>query len=140
MPSNQLPVIAWGGAAIGQAVRGKKAAVAGKIRLALQHQERNGRCKVIDIDETRTSMICSSCKTQVLEHAIGAFGQRLYAVLKCAKCNIYWNRDQNASRNMHFLASYLANHDNQRPAAFKKKGSGSSLKPCKRIKQIKNMK
>jgi transposase len=56
----------------------------------------------------------------------GEDAKRLHQVLKCKTCNIYWNRDTMASKNMFLIAQSIWNGQG-RPNVFKKQFATSNV-------------
>jgi hypothetical protein len=81
--------------------------------------------KVVEIDEHRTSKCCSECKVGVNENLYygeGTARKRCHQVVRCnnSECGMVWQRDVNASRNMHCLLLCLIRGD-ARPAGLKRR-------------------
>lgn len=90
--------------------------------------------KVIEIDEYKTSITCSLCKSYCPKvyypHIIEGTIQNIqcHEVVRCSnsECNTYWQRDVNAARNILGLLEHLLVH-----------GSSSRPNPFSRSSQIK---
>ena len=97
---------------------------------------------VVIIDEAWTSKRCSKCSPiddtvytdaqfadlPVMEHQMGANNRPLWSVLTCSHCvstnfsqrPLQWDRDVNATRNIHALGMHLFSHGFRRPTIFGK--------------------
>jgi hypothetical protein len=78
--------------------------------------------KVVSVDEHRTSKSCSGCcvgETSKVE--IG--GKKCHQVIRCgnSECNVYWQRDLNASRNIRSILMSMVHHE-KRPDMLTRKG------------------
>jgi hypothetical protein len=116
-PCDKMPLVAFGDAKFATTMRGKRAGVSGVLFRKLKEMERCGMVRVVRVDEYRSSKVCSKCGGD-MDQVIGANGDSLHAVLKCKSCCTVWNRDVNASRNLHHIALYMAANGNQRPTEF----------------------
>ena len=103
-------------------MKGKRAGVCRILYKELCHLEHLGHLVVIKIPEFRSSKVCSKCNMMTLENIHekidGRLGSSLHSVLNCKNCNTVWNRDVNASRNLHYIATYMAANENRRPDIF----------------------
>lgn len=59
-------------------------------------KELKRRCDVVEVDEFRTTVLCSKCHNE----CIVSRNRNRYAL--CPKCHITWNRDINAANNMQY--------------------------------------
>jgi hypothetical protein len=74
---------------------------------------------ILEIDEYRTSKCCSSCGhvTENLHYG----GARCHQVVRCgnSECEVVWQRDCNAARNMRAILLTML-HDQPRPVALRR--------------------
>jgi hypothetical protein len=58
---------------------------------------------IVEVDEYRTSKRCSSCRCHDNVENVSYNGVRAHQVVRCnnSECGLFWQRDCNASRNMH---------------------------------------
>ncbi|CEG77523.1 hypothetical protein RMATCC62417_12259 [Rhizopus microsporus] len=75
-----------------------------KIYKHLRLKEKLGELYLLDIDEFRTSQVCNSCKTRNLRHYQAENDKSIHSILICSECNIFWNRDVMAAKNMFYIA------------------------------------
>ncbi|KAL7326540.1 hypothetical protein PS15p_208868 [Mucor circinelloides] len=109
--------------------RGLRHGVSNKIYKQLQARERIGELLLVDINEFKTSKICNNCLKEDLENLkIGHDNEKtkIHQVLKCKTCNIYWNRDVMASKNMLTIATSIW-CGNGRPQVFKRHTATSNV-------------
>ncbi|EPB92469.1 hypothetical protein HMPREF1544_00767 [Mucor circinelloides 1006PhL] len=100
-----------------------------KIYKQLQARERIGELLLVDINEFKTSKVCNNCLKEDLGNLkIGHDNEKtkIHQVLKCKTCNIYWNRDVMASKNMHTIATSIW-CGNGRPQVFKRHTTTSNV-------------
>jgi transposase len=70
----------------------------------------------VEVDECRTSKVCSSCKGDELKNVVNRVTEnKLHAVLKCSTCSSAWNRDVNAVKNIHAMFIHQAFNSNKKP-------------------------
>lgn len=84
--------------------KGHKTGVAGVLWRAIKKREKKGDLIVIELDEFKTSRICSRGYSDSLTKVKGVKGQ---SVLGCSTCNTLWQRDVNAAKNMSLISSYI---------------------------------
>lgn len=121
IPSSKT-IIAFGNASFGATMRGKKAAPVKLIKRRLQ-QMQTDNLHLCFIDEYLTSQVCNVCKKRNLENVTTANSKRrVHAVLKCKEntCNIVWNRDVNAAKNIYDIFIFAAQNNNSRPTQFQR--------------------
>jgi transposase len=114
---NKIPLIGFGAVKFAPTMKGKLAGLAERCRHVLRKAERQGRLVMIDIDEFLTSQVCSKCSTKDLK-AKQLGDDEMYAVKVCNNCHTVWQRDTNASRNIHYIAPQCITSGN-RPPQFK---------------------
>ncbi|RCI03740.1 hypothetical protein CU098_001372, partial [Rhizopus stolonifer] len=86
---------------------------------------------LLDIDEYKTSKTCNSCLENKLEHITQGSGiekRKIHQVLVCKNCNIFWNRDVMASKNMFTIAQSIWNGQG-RPTMFNRQSATSNVVP-----------
>ena len=82
---------------------------------------RHGYTNVFEVDEFRTSILCSKCNLKMtkptmtktingIETAVG-----IYKLFNCTNCNIFWNRDINACLNIHDIVVSELYHSTRPP-------------------------
>ncbi|KAF7720745.1 hypothetical protein EC973_006169 [Apophysomyces ossiformis] len=116
--SQKKPLIAFRNAKLFNTIRGKRTGVVSTIYRKLKEKEKRDLCAIIEIDEYKTSKICSNCDRESLTNVKGSLSQSLHAVLKCKTCSTVWNHDLNSCRNIRRLAIYQAHHEDTRPPEF----------------------
>jgi transposase len=72
---------------------------------------------VLSIDGYNTSKVCSRCGEKDMKVAPKTKG---VGVLQCSKCEIIWNRDLNAAKNMRIISNAIWS-GNERPQIYKPK-------------------
>ncbi|KAG1436416.1 hypothetical protein G6F56_013565 [Rhizopus delemar] len=103
---NRIPMIAFGAITFSQTMRA----------------EAEGLLVVLDIDEYNTSQVCSKCQALGLRK-LRTETSSFFSVLVCDHCatqtggQTIWQRDVNASRNMHSIATSII-HGQPRPNHF----------------------
>jgi hypothetical protein len=115
-------VLAYGSANVGSCVRGNP-----PIAAKAFHRQCQQRCKVVLIDEYRTSKVCSACdgdleqmKGKVQDKATQEWKRKsIWAVQVCQGCGTVWNRDRNASINMLRIFHSLRS-TGERPVQFRR--------------------
>ncbi|KAG2201203.1 hypothetical protein INT47_013014 [Mucor saturninus] len=104
--------------------KGLRHGISNKIYIQLNIRE-----KIVDINEFKTSKICN-CRLQPnlenLKVSQDDHTRKIHQVLKCITCNIYWNRDVMASKNMITIAHSIWN-GNDRPTVFKRQTATSNV-------------
>lgn len=96
-----------------------------KRRLSTHH------CRVVDVDEFRTSLICSKCSHrveemevsrrkvfQISEMVVDRIKPHALRVCSNPLCRTVWDRDVNALRNIGFVCLYKMVHNDVAPAPF----------------------
>ncbi|KAI8369600.1 uncharacterized protein BYT42DRAFT_585046 [Radiomyces spectabilis] len=109
--------------------------------LGLPTAENEGLLVTVSIDEYNTSKIslplgrddedattdgkwqvCSRCGQKTLEQLRLADGGVMHSVQHCTNCDTLWQRDANASRNIHLIAAALADGQ-ERPVVYNRSSS-----------------
>ncbi|KAI8977457.1 hypothetical protein BDF20DRAFT_836256 [Mycotypha africana] len=80
--------------------RGPQHGASNAIYIHLKVKEKQGYLCLLDIDKFRTVKVCNSCRQEDFGNLIATDGQTIHAILICNNCNVYWNRDVNAAKNM----------------------------------------
>lgn len=96
----KVPLVVFGDGLFGKdhvRLKGNRCGVSGSLYRCLKKRERAGGLIAVTIDEFRTSKICNGCRSDSLTSAGHIRGQ---SVLECTTCNILWQRDVNAAKNM----------------------------------------
>ncbi|ORZ22667.1 hypothetical protein BCR42DRAFT_388846 [Absidia repens] len=100
---DKVPIVVFGDAKFGRNKKGE-GSLADKCRHLLSKADKSGKLVFVNMDEYRTSQVCSKCGHRKLTNAVitrpGEQAKRMYAVLACRRCNTVWQRDTNASRNL----------------------------------------
>ncbi|ORE04059.1 hypothetical protein BCV72DRAFT_243890 [Rhizopus microsporus var. microsporus] len=81
--------------------------VSNKIYRQLKHREGLRELLLFDTNEYKTSKACNFCSNQRLQNLKreeGDDSKKIHQVLKCNTCNIFWNRDVMAFRNILLIA------------------------------------
>jgi len=78
----------------------------------LRQELRRRGVKVVSVDEFRTSKMCSRCCSSNRESEakkVSFNGVECHQVVRCcnSECNVYWQRDVNASRNILLLLEHM---------------------------------
>ena len=75
------------------------------------------RITVLGVNEYLTSQVCSACSYYPLWHRkdLPWFRSRKVAYCKNSHCNLCWNRDVNASRNMRQIGEYWLQYTQRHP-------------------------
>ena len=119
-------IIAYGAANFGN-LRGNVSAPAKLFRRTIVRfaKQRNRRTPtlVVPVDEHLTSQICPKCRKRSTKHQTDTSNMELHPVLICTeeKCRTRWNRDHMASLNIRSVFIHMAQHNDERPDAFKKR-------------------
>lgn len=98
-------------------LKGREKAPVKKMRRMMRLQG----IKVVSVDEHRTSKCCSGCCTGETEK-VKLNGRECHQIIRCRnnECNVYWQRDLNASRNIRsVLMSMIRRQD--RPDQLERK-------------------
>jgi hypothetical protein len=96
----------------------------------------NDRCVVVDVNEFHTSKICSNCHGELdnvypFDAVKKTQGTKIWTLKTCNVCQLVWNRDVNAARNMGALFLHESSHKGERPPAF-----SNNYKPCGQVNRI----
>ena len=114
-------LLAYGSANVGSCVRGNPPIAAKAFR---RHCKQ--RCKVVMIDEFRTSRVCSACEGDLVQMTGKVQDKKtkewkrnrpIWAVQVCQDCGTVWNRDRNASINILRIFNTLQSRG-ERPLPF----------------------
>jgi hypothetical protein len=118
----QRTVIGFGDWGQPKGFKGGATAPVKKLRRAMR---RTG-LKVLKIDEYRTSKCCSKCcceagRAKEVSYGEGNAKKTCHQVVRCknSECEVYWQRDVNASRNMRTLLMAILNGQ-ERPARMRR--------------------
>ncbi|PHZ09323.1 uncharacterized protein RHIMIDRAFT_294507 [Rhizopus microsporus ATCC 52813] len=109
--------------------KGLRHGVSNKIYRQLKHREGLGELLLLDINEFKTSKTCNSCLSQELQNlkcGEGGNVKKIHQVLKCNTCNIFWNHDVMAAKNM-LLIAYCVWNGQGRPNVFKRQFTTSNV-------------
>jgi hypothetical protein len=111
-------------------IRGKKNGVVGVLWKALKRKEREGKLVAIPIDEYYTSQVnIDDCQRKIIDFSLtllckvcNGCGRRdlknvNHRIVVCKNCQILWQRDINAGKNMYNIAEAIWN-GGQRPSQF----------------------
>ncbi|KAG2208537.1 hypothetical protein INT47_010233 [Mucor saturninus] len=93
------------------------------------YSKKNKACFEISISLRHRRLICNCCLQPNLENlkvSQDDHTKKIHQVLKCITCNIYWNRDVMASKNMFTIAHSIWN-GNDRPTVFKRQTATSNV-------------
>ncbi|GAA5812210.1 hypothetical protein MFLAVUS_005660 [Mucor flavus] len=117
---DRIPLVALGDAVFPTSMKGTLPGLARRLGKLLKQAEYEGLLVTVPVTEYMTSRTCSNCyrnDTQNLQ--IG--GVSLFDVLHCLNqnCNTLWQRDVDASRNMHRI-SYTAITTGETPIMFRR--------------------
>ncbi|GAA5812652.1 hypothetical protein MFLAVUS_006109 [Mucor flavus] len=110
-------------------LKGHRHGLSNKIYKQLKLREGLGELLLLDINEYYTSKTCNSCLNQGLKNLEVGKGEdvkKLHQILVCTTCNIFWNRDVMASKNMMSIATSIWS-GNGRPNVFKRKNATSNV-------------
>ncbi|KAG2209474.1 hypothetical protein INT47_008317 [Mucor saturninus] len=111
-----------------QSKKGKQAArhgVIDKLYKQLKRRENLGELLLLDIDEYNTSKTCNGCLVKNLEN-LKCGGHKIHQILNCNNCNIFWNRDVLASKNMFTIATSIWS-GNGSPSVFQRQSATSNV-------------
>ena len=134
-----MPLVIFGDGLKGSShvkFKGRRVGVSNIIYKNLKRREKLGELLVLDIDEFRTSsvsnltrsstimmhlnlllqQVCHECNETSLRHHRDQ-NRAIFSILICNNCNIFWNRDVLASKNMMFIAAQIW-AGIERPAIF----------------------
>jgi transposase len=104
-------------------LKGREQAPVKKMRRMMRLQG----IKVVSVDEHRTSKCCSGCCTGETEK-VKLNGRECHQIIRCRnnECNVYWQRDLNASRNIRSVLISMVRME-QRPDQLERKRRCTSL-------------
>ncbi|GAA5809176.1 hypothetical protein MFLAVUS_002581 [Mucor flavus] len=125
--STKMPLVVFGDGLKGKShvkLKGRRTGVSEIIYRQLKRREKLGEVLVLDINEFRTSSVCFNCHEMNLRHH-QAEDRSFFSILICNSCNIFWNRDVLASKNMMYIASEIW-AGNERPAIFSRQNRQSA--------------
>ncbi|KAG1639716.1 hypothetical protein G6F44_007556 [Rhizopus delemar] len=105
--------------------KGLRRGVTDKLYKQLKLREKSGELLLLDIDEFNTSKICNECFTKNLEN-LKCDGRKIHQVFNCKNCNIFWNRDVLASKNMFTIATSIWS-GNGCPNVFQRQSATSNV-------------
>ena len=119
---NKKRIIAFGDASFASSSKGKLPAPTRRITDAIKKMSNEVQGNTfIYVDEYLTSQTCNHCKNQTLTNQTSAGSKRrVHAVLECNSCSTVWNRDVMAAKNMHYIFTYMSQHNNERPPEFRR--------------------
>ncbi|PHZ08227.1 uncharacterized protein RHIMIDRAFT_295401 [Rhizopus microsporus ATCC 52813] len=108
--------------------KGLRCGVYDKLYKQLQRRERLEELLLLDINEYNTSKTCNSCLESNLQNLRRGSGEDecKIQVLICKRCNIFWNRNVMAAKNMFTIAESIWN-GNGRPNVFQRQSATSSV-------------
>ncbi|ORE07158.1 hypothetical protein BCV72DRAFT_304893 [Rhizopus microsporus var. microsporus] len=109
--------------------KGLRHGVSNRIYRQLKHREGLGELLLLDINKFKTSKTCNSCLSQELQNLKCGEGdnvKKIHQVLKCNTCNIFWNCDVMAAKNMLLIAHCVWNGQD-RPNVFKRQFTTSNV-------------
>jgi transposase len=98
-------------------LKGREKAPVKKMRRMMRLQG----IKVVSVDEHRTSKCCSGCCTGETEK-VKLNGRECHQIIRCRnnECNVYWQRDLNASRNIRSVLLSMIRRE-ERPDQLERK-------------------
>ncbi|KAG2208314.1 hypothetical protein INT47_006170, partial [Mucor saturninus] len=109
--------------------KGLRSGVTDKLYRQLKRREKLGELLLVDINEFKTSKTCNSCFSNDLKNMRCGTDEKsshIHQILICKRCNIFWNRDVMAAKNM--LAISQSIWDGQgRPTVFKSLNATSNV-------------
>lgn len=114
--------VAFGNASFATTMKGKRAAPVKLIKSKLIQMQTNA-LQVYFIGDYLTSQACNACKNRQLDNITTTNSKRrVRTTLKCNNnsCNIAWNRDVNAAKNIFDVFIFAAEHENKRHSAFER--------------------
>ncbi|ORE05865.1 hypothetical protein BCV72DRAFT_306060 [Rhizopus microsporus var. microsporus] len=109
--------------------KGLRHDVSNKIYKQLKHGKGLGELLLLDINKYKTSKTFNSCLNQDLQNLKCRRGddvKKIHQVLKCNTCNIFWNRDERASKGVLLVAHSIWNGQGQ-PIVFKRQLATSNV-------------
>ncbi|KAG2191036.1 hypothetical protein INT47_006012 [Mucor saturninus] len=110
-------------------ISGLRHGVSEMIYKQLKLREKLGELLLLDIDEYKTSKNCNNCLESSLEnlkHKSGTDNRSIHQIFFCKKCNIRWNRDVMATKNIYTIATSIWRGDG-RPDVFKRQSATSNV-------------
>ncbi|ORX48606.1 hypothetical protein DM01DRAFT_1376804 [Hesseltinella vesiculosa] len=109
-PSTQIPLLCIGDGRFGRRRFNKKPlGLANRFKKVVRLAQRQFPILVVDADEAFSSKVCSKCGQKTLTNVTVDGGEsKLHAVQCCETCSTVWQRDCNASRNIHALSHFAA--------------------------------
>ncbi|ORX45707.1 hypothetical protein DM01DRAFT_1377999 [Hesseltinella vesiculosa] len=109
-PSTQIPLLCIGDGRFGRRRFNKKPlGLANRFKKVVRLAQRQFPILVVDADEAFSSKVCSKCGKKTLTNVTVDGGEsKLHAVQCCETCSTVWQRDCNASRNIHALSHFAA--------------------------------
>ncbi|CEG81642.1 hypothetical protein RMATCC62417_15815 [Rhizopus microsporus] len=117
--TTKMPLIIFGDGLKGSThvrLRGRRVGASEMVYKNLKKREKQGELLVLDINEFKTSSVCFECHQRNLKHHT-AQERTFYNILICNDCNIFWNLDVLAAKNMMFISTQLWS-GNERPNIF----------------------
>lgn len=118
--NSRIPLVALGDAVFPTSMKGTLPGLSRRLVKALKTAEYQGLLVTVPVTEYKTSRICSNCSRDNTEN-VRVDGVSLFGVLHCLNqsCNTLWQRDINASRNMHRISSNII-ANGEVPALFRR--------------------
>ncbi|GAA5813016.1 hypothetical protein MFLAVUS_006482 [Mucor flavus] len=118
--NSRIPLVALGDAVFPTSMKGTLPGLLRRLVKALKTAEYQGLLVTVPVTEYKTSRICSNCSRDNTEN-VRVDGVSLFGVLHCLNqsCNTLWQRDINASRNMHRISSNII-ANGEVPALFRR--------------------
>ncbi|KAI8647718.1 hypothetical protein BD408DRAFT_408368, partial [Parasitella parasitica] len=95
-------------------MRSKRSGPTKTIIKALQKCKENRGVTAQMVDEYLTSQVCNNCKKRNVEYVVQRSAKRrVHSVLRCQEtaCNIFWNRDIMAAKNILNIFLYAARNN-----------------------------
>ncbi|RCH93528.1 hypothetical protein CU097_009585 [Rhizopus azygosporus] len=133
--SNSIPLVVFGDGMKNKdtvAIRGHVSGVTGILQKELLQRSRQYKNVLVGINEFRTSKVCNNCKQKGLEQKKLSNGKKSHSILDCKICNILWNRDTNASKNMLDI-SWAIWRGEGRPSVFIREIAVENTVPSNRV-------
>ncbi|ORE13652.1 hypothetical protein BCV71DRAFT_277620 [Rhizopus microsporus] len=115
-------IVAFGNATFAATMKGKRAAPV-KLIIKKLIQIQTNVLQVCFVDEYLTSQVCNACKNRQLDNITTMSSKRrVHAMLECnnSSCNIVWNRDVNAAKNIFDVFIFAAEQENKKHPAFER--------------------
>ncbi|KAI8062967.1 hypothetical protein BDF21DRAFT_428408 [Thamnidium elegans] len=105
----KMPLVIFGDGLKGSShvkYKGRRVGVSDVIYKNLKRRQNLGEVLLLDINEFRTSSVCPNCKEMKLRtHKVD--DKSFFNILICNDCNIFWNRDILAAKNIMFIARQI---------------------------------